>query len=52
MARCYHALQGAVGRTLTNIYKIYAESFRGAAHLDALVSEAQELVDAALGGRA
>ena len=35
-----------------NIYKIYAESFRGAAHLDALVSEAQELVDAALGGRA
>src|SRR2546426_167929 len=35
-----------------NIYKIYAESFRGAAHLDALVSEAQELVDTALGGRA
>jgi len=35
-----------------NIYKIYAESFRGAAHLDALVSEAHELVDAALGGRA
>jgi phosphoglucomutase len=35
-----------------NIYKIYAESFRDAAHLDALVSEAQALVDAALGGRA
>ena len=35
-----------------NIYKIYAESFRGAAHLDALVSEAQELVDTALGGHA
>ena len=35
-----------------NIYKIYAESFRGAAHLDVLVSEAQELVDTALGGRA
>jgi phosphoglucomutase len=29
-------------------YKIYAESFRGAAHLDALVSEAQALVDAAV----
>jgi phosphoglucomutase len=34
-----------------NIYKIYAESFRGAAHLEALVSEAQALVDAAIGGR-
>jgi phosphoglucomutase len=34
-----------------NIYKIYAESFRGAAHLDALVSEAQKLVDTAIGGR-
>ncbi len=33
-----------------NIYKIYAESFKGAAHLDALVSEAQELVDTAIGG--
>ena len=30
---------------------IYAESLRGAAHLDALVSEAQDLVDAAIGGR-
>jgi phosphoglucomutase len=29
-----------------DIYKIYAESFRDAAHLDALVREAQELVDA------
>jgi phosphoglucomutase len=35
-----------------DVYKIYAESFRGAAHLDALVSEAQDLVDAAItGGR-
>ncbi len=34
-----------------NIYKIYAESFRGAAHLEALVSEAQELVNTAIGGR-
>jgi phosphoglucomutase len=32
-----------------NIYKIYAESFRSAAHLDALVSEAQELVNTATG---
>ncbi len=31
-----------------NIYKIYAESFRDAAHLDAIVREAQEMVDAAL----
>jgi phosphoglucomutase len=35
-----------------NIYKIYAESFKSAAHLDALVSEAQTLVDAAVSGRA
>jgi phosphoglucomutase len=35
-----------------NLYKIYAESFRGHAHLDALVSEAQDLVDTAIGGRA
>ena len=34
-----------------NIYKIYAESFRGAAHLDALVNEAEALVDTAIGGR-
>ncbi len=34
-----------------SIYKIYAESFRGAAHLDALVTEAQELVNTAIGGR-
>jgi phosphoglucomutase len=33
-----------------NIYKIYAESFRDAAHLAALVSEAQDLVDTAIGG--
>jgi len=35
-----------------NIYKIYAESFRSAAHLNALVSEAQTLVDAAMSDRA
>ena len=35
-----------------SVYKIYAESFRDAAHLDALVSEAQGLVDTAIGGRA
>jgi phosphoglucomutase len=34
-----------------DIYKIYAESFRDAAHLDALVREAQELVDSAVGDR-
>ncbi len=31
-----------------NIYKIYAESFTGAAHLQRIVSEAQAIVDAAL----
>ena len=31
-----------------NIYKIYAESFKDAAHLDAIVSEAQEIVNDAL----
>ena len=33
-----------------NLYKIYAESFTGSAHLDALVTEAQQLVDTAIGG--
>ncbi|PYR24146.1 MAG: phosphoglucomutase, alpha-D-glucose phosphate-specific [Acidobacteria bacterium] len=33
-----------------NVYKIYAESFKGAAHLDALVTEAQQLVGTAIGG--
>ena len=33
-----------------NIYKIYAESFRSESHLEALVSEAQEMVNTALGG--
>jgi phosphoglucomutase len=32
-------------------YKIYAESFRGDAHLEALLREAQELVTDAIGGR-
>jgi len=31
-----------------DIYKIYAESFKGQAHLDAIVSEAQEIVTNAL----
>jgi phosphoglucomutase len=35
-----------------NIYKIYAESFKGQAHLDAIVREAQEIVSAALVRRA
>jgi phosphoglucomutase len=33
-----------------NIYKIYAESFRDQSHLDAIVKEAQRIVDAALAG--
>ena len=32
-----------------NIYKIYAESFRGVDHLHGIIEEAQALVDAALG---
>ena len=31
-----------------NIYKIYAESFRDEAHLDAIVEEAQQMVNHAL----
>jgi phosphoglucomutase len=34
-----------------DVYKIYAESFRDAAHLDAIVREAREIVSAALAGR-
>ena len=33
-----------------NIYKVYAESFKGAAHLDSLIAEAQQIVTAALKG--
>ncbi len=33
-----------------NIYKIYAESFKGQAHLDAIVAEARRVVAAALAG--
>jgi phosphoglucomutase len=33
-----------------NIYKIYAESFRDEAHLDAIVREARQIVADALGG--
>jgi len=32
-----------------NIYKIYAESFKDQAHLDAIVREAQAIVDRSLG---
>jgi phosphoglucomutase len=35
-----------------NVYKIYAESFKDQAHLDAIVREAQQIVGQALGGRA
>lgn len=35
-----------------NIYKIYAESFRGADHLDLILEEAQAMVDRALAARA
>lgn len=31
-----------------NIYKVYAESFKGAAHLEAILAEAQQMVTAAL----
>ena len=31
-----------------NIYKIYAESFKGQDHLDAIVGEAQQIVSNAL----
>ena len=34
-----------------NIYKIYGESFRDQAHLDAIVTEAQEIVKDTLAGR-
>jgi phosphoglucomutase len=34
-----------------NIYKIYAESFRDAAHLDRIVNEARDIVSAALQGQ-
>ncbi len=33
-----------------NVYKIYAESFKGQAHLDAIVAEAQTIVSEALRG--
>ncbi len=35
-----------------NIYKIYAESFKSQAHLNAIVNEAQEMVNNALGSSA
>jgi phosphoglucomutase len=35
-----------------NIYKIYAESFKDPKHLDAIVSEAQQIVNNALAGGA
>ena len=33
-----------------NIYKIYAESFKDQAHLDAIINEAQRIVSSALAG--
>src|SRR5262249_14246152 len=33
-----------------NVYKLYAESFRGPDHLDAIVEEAQRIVDRTLAG--
>ena len=33
-----------------NIYKIYAESFKGEKHLEAIIAEAQKIVGAALAG--
>jgi len=33
-----------------NVYKIYAESFKGAQHLDLILDEARKIVSAALGG--
>jgi phosphoglucomutase len=33
-----------------SIYKVYAESFRGPEHLDAVIAEAQAIVKSALGG--
>src|SRR3954447_3387915 len=33
-----------------DVYKVYAESFRGEQHLDRIVEEAQEIVKGALGG--
>jgi phosphoglucomutase len=33
-----------------DVYKVYAESFRGPEHLERIQAEAQEVVDAALGG--
>jgi len=35
-----------------NIYKIYAESFKSQTHLNAILSEAQEMVNHALGSSA
>ena len=33
-----------------DVYKVYAESFRGEQHLDRIVEEAQEIVKGALSG--
>ncbi|HYZ03140.1 MAG TPA: alpha-D-glucose phosphate-specific phosphoglucomutase, partial [Candidatus Binatia bacterium] len=35
-----------------DVYKIYAESFQGAAHLERVLREAQAIVDTALAGAA
>jgi phosphoglucomutase len=33
-----------------DVYKVYAESFRGEDHLERVIEEAQEIVKSALGG--
>jgi phosphoglucomutase len=33
-----------------DIYKLYAESFRGQAHLDSIVEQAREIISATLAG--
>jgi phosphoglucomutase len=35
-----------------NVYKVYAESFKGQSHLDAIVTEAKRIVGNALAGKA
>ncbi|WP_165066658.1 phosphoglucomutase (alpha-D-glucose-1,6-bisphosphate-dependent) [Marisediminicola senii] len=45
-----HAWFAARPSGTEDVYKIYAESFRGAEHLKQVQAEAKEIVDAALGG--
>ena len=45
-----HAWFAARPSGTEDVYKIYAESFRGEDHLKQVQSEAKQIVDAALGG--